>query len=446
MTTPLGLSTRFGGTVHINDKDIAKASLRHEGKANTFDVIWDKIKDWFFGTNIVEAKNHLATLYTPNASVRDRLISYNALRDMVGEGYRDRFVETTDATGHTISIVYGDDLPPYSYRVEFEDVVQTEENVAPPKPPRGILRATAAVQTAESVAPPKPPRGVLRATGANVWEGVKDWFAPADSAVARKHIERLYAADASDADRAESYQALKNLAASEYRKNFTEVSKPFGYSLNIDHGNHQPPYRHDLTICSERYLQETSNETISDALNASGSEKVNKNGLFKHEEQLANDLPRADYFIDGKLIEGLKVAQGNTRDKHRELLDRFRSALEAQAPVPEKQRIAVEALASQGLFADIISSALTPNGGIFTIEEGANVMQGNGGKLKYLLSRSGDNIVLRANRRTDWLSYEGAPELSPMLLAPSFSMSLTIAPDGHATVLSANYGSEPYEG
>lgn len=74
MTTPLGLSTRFGGTVHINDKDIAKASLRHEGKANTFDVIWDKIKDWFFGTNIVEAKNHLATLYTPNASVRERLI------------------------------------------------------------------------------------------------------------------------------------------------------------------------------------------------------------------------------------------------------------------------------------------------------------------------------------------------------------------------------------
>src|SRR5690606_31920 len=388
---------------------------------NTFDVIWDKIKDWFFGTNIVEAKNHLTTLYNPNASVRDRLISYNALRDMVGDGYRNRFVEKTDATGHTLSIVYGDDLPPYSCRIEFEDVVQTEENVAPPKPPRGILRATAAVQTAESVAPQMPSESMpitneKAPTAADVWEGVKDWFATADSTVARKHIERLYAANASDADRAESYQALKNLAASEYRKNFTEVSKPFGYSLNIDYGNHQPPYRHSLTICSERYLQETSNKSISDALNASGSEKVNKNGLFKHEEQLANDLPRADYFMDGKLIEGLKVAQGNTRDKHRELLNGFRSALEAQAPLPEKQRIAVEALASQGLFADIISSAFNHNGGIYTVEEGANVMQGNGGELKYLLSRSGDNIVLRANRRTDWLSYEGAPELSPMLL------------------------------
>lgn len=280
----------------------------------------------------------------------------------------------------------------------------------------------------------------------SILDKTKDWFFGTNLVEAKEHLARLHKPGASDAERVKSFLALRNLVGEGFRDRFVVKPEPFGYSLIIDYGNYQLPYCHSLTICSERYLQETSNKLVGDALSEAASKKVNKNGLLKHEEQLANDLPRSDYFMDGKLIEGVKIPEGNTTNKHQELLDVFRSSLEADAPLPEKQRIAVEALASQGLFADIVSSALTHNGGIYSVEEGGNVMQGNGGELKYLLSRSGNSIVLRAIRRTDWLSYDGAPELSPMLLTPAFSISLAIAPDGHATVLSANYGSEPYEG
>ncbi len=281
----------------------------------------------------------------------------------------------------------------------------------------------------------------------DIWDRIKDWFFGTNLVEAKEHLAQLYAPEASDAERVRSYMALKELVGEGFRDRFAVKPEPFGYSLIIDYGDYLLPYCHSLTICSERYLQALSNKLVGDVLGAKDAKTEDAKGLLPHEAQLAKDLPRSAYSIDGKPIKGLMVSEDEiSKDYLANLLKVFRSALEAQSPLPEPQRIAVEVLASQGVFADITQSALTNNGGIYQVEEAGNVMQGNGGELKYDLSRSGNSIVLRATRRSDWLSYEGAPPLSPMLLSPASSISMAIAPDGHVTVLSANFGSEPYEG
>lgn len=317
MTNVLGVPSRFGCNLYIKDSDIQKAVFRHEASTNSSSLtdIWERIKDWFFGTNLVEAKRHLMQLYTPTASDADRVASYRALKDLVGDGFRDRFVEKVE---------------------------------------------------------------------------------------------------------------------------------PFGYSRTIDYGDYLPPYHHTVMICSREYLQKSSNQLVSKVLDASGSKNETNGELAAHEKQLANDLPRACYSVSGKPIADLDTPDNGLQPETVMMnrLNVFRSALEAEAPLPEQQRTAVEVLASQGVFADITCSTYAKNGGGLYTDDNP---RGNSGQLNYDLSRSGSDIILRATRRADeWLPNPDDRPLSPMLLTPTMSVSMAIAPNGHVRVLSANFGTEPY--
>src|SRR5690554_590329 len=117
MSKEIGLRTRFGGNLYIKDSDVRSAVFRDKDKSKTSSLndIWDKIKDWFFGTNLVEAKELLAQLYAPEASDVDRVKSYMALRELVGEGFRDRFSVKPEPFGYSLMIDYGGYLLPYCH-------------------------------------------------------------------------------------------------------------------------------------------------------------------------------------------------------------------------------------------------------------------------------------------------------------------------------------------
>src|SRR5690606_29252163 len=117
MSKEIGLRTRFGGNLYIKDSDVRSAIFRNEEKSKPSSLtdIWDRIKDWFFGTNLVEAKEHLAQLYAPEASDAERVRSYMALKELVGEWFRDRFAVKPGPFGYSLIIDYGDYLLPYCY-------------------------------------------------------------------------------------------------------------------------------------------------------------------------------------------------------------------------------------------------------------------------------------------------------------------------------------------
>src|SRR5690554_2946940 len=117
MVTVLGVPGRFG-ELTITRSDVKALQATRCGCGTTgLDRVWDKIKDWFFNTKLVEAKLHLQVLYDPDALFTQRAESYFALKSLVGPAYLDRFSETTEDFGYSMNIQFGDGLEPFSESV-----------------------------------------------------------------------------------------------------------------------------------------------------------------------------------------------------------------------------------------------------------------------------------------------------------------------------------------
>lgn len=71
-------------------KEIKSASDK-EKIGSVASRIWDKIADWFCGTDRTEAKKCLFDLYSEKTSILEKVQSFNRLRDLAGSGYQDRF-------------------------------------------------------------------------------------------------------------------------------------------------------------------------------------------------------------------------------------------------------------------------------------------------------------------------------------------------------------------
>jgi hypothetical protein len=117
MATVLGVPGRFGevAITRSDVKAIKEAGCRCTTTA--LDRVWDRVKDWFCNTKLVEAKLHLQVLYDPDASVIQKTESYFALKSMVGPAYVSRFAEENEDFGFSLNIDFGSDLEPYSSSV-----------------------------------------------------------------------------------------------------------------------------------------------------------------------------------------------------------------------------------------------------------------------------------------------------------------------------------------
>lgn len=113
MTTVLGVPGRFG-ELTITRSDVKALQATGCGCGPTsLDRVWDKIKDWFCNTKLVEAKRHLQVLYSPYATFLQKGESYFALKALVGPAYLDRFSEEAEAFGYSLNIQFGEGLEPF---------------------------------------------------------------------------------------------------------------------------------------------------------------------------------------------------------------------------------------------------------------------------------------------------------------------------------------------
>ncbi|CAM2157050.1 protein of unknown function [Pararobbsia alpina] len=93
--------------------------------AKTFvERIWDKVVDYFCGTCREEAKQCLAVLYSPHEADNLRLESYYRLRDLAGEGFKDRFVTLSDREGEVFLLTI-DECPDLNWNlVKLSGVIE----------------------------------------------------------------------------------------------------------------------------------------------------------------------------------------------------------------------------------------------------------------------------------------------------------------------------------
>lgn len=92
MSVGLGLEGAWANTT-ISEKDIQtiKSASDRDHIGNVAGRLWDKIADWFSGTDRAGAKKLVFDLYSPSVTDRDKIESFQLLREKVGAKYKDEF-------------------------------------------------------------------------------------------------------------------------------------------------------------------------------------------------------------------------------------------------------------------------------------------------------------------------------------------------------------------
>lgn len=272
-----------------------------------------------------------------------------------------------------------------------------------------------------------------------IWDRIKDWFLGTHFVEAKEHLAQLYAAGVADEDRLASFQELKKLAGPAFQDRFSIVPQDFGYAIEIDYGSGLPAYHHEITVCSERYLELKWNQVAGEALDPGKSEEDRTRILREHETQLMNDLSRLTYVIDSEPLDFSPPVGAEPNDA-RLMLQTFRAVLLSGGTLTSQQHVAVEALAAQGIFADVGFSAQDINWGKLSIEAIAAGLIGPELQQTLNISRSGDDIILQG------ISIKEAVDLtrtnfkrSPLMLSRVVDFSLSIDPAGRVKVISASY-------
>jgi len=132
-----------------------------------------------------------------------------------------------------------------------------------------------------------------------IWDRIKDWFCNTHVGEAKSLLAKLYDPGLSDRDRISAYFSLKALVSDAYRDRFAEKDDAFGFRLTIDFAaDGLLPFSHSVVLCNGEDLARRVNDELARA-----AEDPAAHGWDK--EQLAVDLPRADYSIEGELLTNL---------------------------------------------------------------------------------------------------------------------------------------------
>ncbi len=92
MSVGLGLEGAWANTF-VSEKDIqtVKSASDRDHIGSAASRLWDKIADWFSGTDRVGAKKLVFDLYSPSVSDHDKIESFQLLREKVGAKFKDEF-------------------------------------------------------------------------------------------------------------------------------------------------------------------------------------------------------------------------------------------------------------------------------------------------------------------------------------------------------------------
>ena len=85
-----------------------KTASDRDSIGSYIDRIYDKVKDWFCGTQHAEVKKHIFDLYSPNTTHAQKTEAFQNLKNMTGHGYKDRFTESPTEAVIKYGIIFGD--------------------------------------------------------------------------------------------------------------------------------------------------------------------------------------------------------------------------------------------------------------------------------------------------------------------------------------------------
>lgn len=92
MSVSLGLEGTRASTI-ISEKDFQtiKSASDRDHIGNAASRLWDRIADWFSGTDRTEAKKLAFDLYSPSVTDQNKVKAFDQLREMAGAKFKDEF-------------------------------------------------------------------------------------------------------------------------------------------------------------------------------------------------------------------------------------------------------------------------------------------------------------------------------------------------------------------
>lgn len=262
-----------------------------------------------------------------------------------------------------------------------------------------------------------------------IWDRIKDWFCNSNLREAKDCLAILYDPATSDRDKVAAFVRLKGLVGPAYLDRFRIVPAAFGYELRIDYGSDIAAYAHSVELCDAAALASKLNDDVA----AAAADPALK---AKYRNELARDLARATYSIDGERIPDLAPDQVGHNGK----VENLEAALSDRLKVTPEQLAALTAISYQKLFAMMMQSSLDLHGQ----EMAFDLIQIRGdGDSALDFARKGDDIELHASFVSGWQLEE--TERTTFLRAPVHDARILVAPDGEVTVTSAVCGASPGE-
>jgi len=90
--------------IRLDDIALVKNSSDRESIGTVFSRVWEKVADWFCGTDRTEAKKCVFDLLSPTTSDAVKIKSFETLKNLSGAGYQDRFLQTESSEKKTYSL------------------------------------------------------------------------------------------------------------------------------------------------------------------------------------------------------------------------------------------------------------------------------------------------------------------------------------------------------
>jgi len=260
-----------------------------------------------------------------------------------------------------------------------------------------------------------------------IWDRIKDWFCNTNVREAKDRLVTLYDPGASDRDRVAAFSKLQQLVGPAYQDRFRIGPAAFGYELRIDYGTNIAPYTHSVELCDGAAFASNLNDDIASA----AADPVLG---AKYRNELARDLARATYAIEGERIPDLAPDDVGQNGK----LENLEAAVLERLNVTPEQLAALKAISYQKLFGLMMQSSIELHGQEMAFDL---IQIRGGGDSVFDFARKGDDIELHANFVSGWHLDE--KERTTFLRAPIYDARVLVAPDGTVTVVSALCGVAP---
>lgn len=118
MSTAIGLN---GGYINRSISHSEIQNIKNARTLNDVSSTWGKIKDWFCGTHVEEAKKNLFFLFNDKVATKDKFVAFETLKDLSAEPYKENFIQCK----HELLINSHDREPLFSLK---KDIIAVDEN------------------------------------------------------------------------------------------------------------------------------------------------------------------------------------------------------------------------------------------------------------------------------------------------------------------------------